>query len=102
MKTFVLLVSLLSLGASAVPTEFEEQVIFDGKYTYYGGDVRASKNTAHHVLMDLQRQCSCSPCWSGGISCTPYQCECVGNNGCYRCRDGTYRCQPGPYSDECN
>ncbi|KAG6246757.1 hypothetical protein E4U23_004387 [Claviceps purpurea] len=43
MKTTIFLFSLLSIGASALP-EPEEVVIFDGKHTYRGGDVKLTKD----------------------------------------------------------
>lgn len=43
MKTTIFLFSLLSIGATAMP-EPEEVVIFDGKHTYRGGDVKLTKN----------------------------------------------------------
>ncbi|KAG5935299.1 hypothetical protein E4U60_003247 [Claviceps pazoutovae] len=44
MKTTIFLFSLLSIGATALP-EPEEVVVFDGKHTYRGGDVKLTKNT---------------------------------------------------------
>ncbi|KAG6088359.1 hypothetical protein E4U30_005350 [Claviceps sp. LM220 group G6] len=43
MKTTIFLFSLLSIGATAMPGP-EEVVIFDGKHTYRGGDVKLTKN----------------------------------------------------------
>ncbi|KAG6204091.1 hypothetical protein E4U35_003756 [Claviceps purpurea] len=102
MKTTIFLFSLLSIGASALP-EPEEVVIFDGKHTYRGGDVKLTKDmdTSLEALQNLQRQCKCNGCWSRGIQCNPHQCECVGSAGCWACDDGKYYCQDGPYSGDC-
>ncbi|KAG5988601.1 hypothetical protein E4U54_004588 [Claviceps lovelessii] len=99
MKTFLLVVSLLSLGASAVPGP--EMIVRNAVPVAerpVGQDDKTSKNLLVDVMQNLQRRCSCKPCWAKGQSCTPYQCECLGNYGCYKCWDGNYYCQPGPFT----
>ncbi|KAG6006606.1 hypothetical protein E4U21_006828 [Claviceps maximensis] len=100
MKTFILIVSLLSLGTFALP-ESDEFVVFDGLNKFKGGDVRREKGMSLDVFRELNRQCSCTGCYAEGQACSPYKCECVGDNGCYTCNDGNYICQPGPGSSAC-
>ncbi|KAG6013519.1 hypothetical protein E4U54_006618 [Claviceps lovelessii] len=101
MRTFILLVSLLSLGVAALP-ESEENVIFDGKHTWRGGDIKRTKGMSLDRFLELTAQCRCHGCAGEGQPCQPHRCQCAGNNGCYICSSGgTYICQAGPNTD-CN
>ncbi|KAG6058578.1 hypothetical protein E4U17_007883 [Claviceps sp. LM77 group G4] len=101
MKIAILVTSLLSLGASALP-EAEESITV-GEYTYTGGDLPKGELKNVLVLRDLERRCRCSPwpCTERGQICEPGHCNCFGSNGCYSCNGGRYLCQPGPGSTVC-
>ncbi|KAG5982265.1 hypothetical protein E4U55_002124 [Claviceps digitariae] len=103
MKVLVLMTSLLFLGTSALP-EPELDAIYDGQFTYRGGDLPRGDGKNLALLSDLerlQRQCSCWRCWPEGHSCPPYKCRCGGADGCYSCNGGPYVCQKGPGSGQC-
>ncbi|KAG5922843.1 hypothetical protein E4U42_005206 [Claviceps africana] len=99
MKALMLILSLLSLGASARP-ELEDAVV-DGALSYRGGDLPRGDQGNLLSADSLHRQCSCWRCWGTGHSCTPYKCQCGGSNGCYSCNGGAYVCQGGPGSGQC-
>ncbi|KAG6083514.1 hypothetical protein E4U15_001956 [Claviceps sp. LM218 group G6] len=99
MKIAILVTSLLSLGASALP-EAEESITV-GEYTYTGGDLPKGELKNVLALRALEKRCSCWPCMGLGGDCKPGHCNCLGSNGCYSCNGGRYLCQPGPGSTVC-
>ncbi|KAG6088358.1 hypothetical protein E4U30_007696 [Claviceps sp. LM220 group G6] len=78
MKSIIFLVSLLSLKASALP-EPEEAVIFDGKHTYRGGDVKRTRNmgagplgsNAHLTSVNASAKTAAGPAAAADIFANP-------------------------------
>ncbi|KAG5958401.1 hypothetical protein E4U56_005619 [Claviceps arundinis] len=102
MKVFNFAMYLLAFGpgASALP-EPELGSVTVGEFTYTGGDLSRGDEKNLLALNNLQRRCMCNLCFSPGMECHPYKCECVGNYGCYSCNGGRFLCQKGPGSGVC-
>ncbi|KAG5925329.1 hypothetical protein E4U42_004410 [Claviceps africana] len=104
---YVFIIGLLLLAsAHASPSEMADMPQGDvqaaaSKFVYVGGDFARDDPKNVLALGDLKRQCKCGPCYAHGAPCVPYQCECIGNNGCYSCNGGKFVCQRGPGSGEC-
>ncbi|KAI1269141.1 hypothetical protein F5Y18DRAFT_373738 [Xylariaceae sp. FL1019] len=92
MKFFapVLLLAAVA-GVSAAPS-FETITVTDEHGITFTGLGEHSQGS----FSGLQKRCFSWWALSEGEECTPGNCDCSGDNGCYSCDGGRYVCQPGP------